>query len=276
MIYEIQLRHWKQILNRATEFPGFVFRGQADYRWQLSTTIERQGERYKKAEGDFANREFWILTQFRRRAHNLLDKPPSYENAIEWLSLIQHYGGPTRLLDFTRSMFVALFFACEEGTEDAALWMMEYFGLLDRHTKRCGSDTIYHQQKKVSEFATKYIGSKTRKNGLLPIEPERLHERMSIHKGLFIMPININKTFLENAKSEYRWRSIRYKTITITKLMEIMYDDPVPRIIKLRIKKAWKPKIIEFLDEMNVNSNTLFPGLDGFARSLRVHLVPTI
>lgn len=276
MIYELQLRHWKQLLNRATEFPGFVFRGQADYSWQLSTTIERQGKRFKKAERDLANREFWILTQFRRRAHNLLDKPPSYENAIEWLSLIQHYGGPTRLLDFTSSMYIALFFACEEGTEDAALWIMDYQDLLVHHVKWHNVDTIYEQQKRVSEFATKYIGLKTRKNGLLPVEPERLHERMSIHKGLFIMPININKTFLENAKSEYRWRSIRYKTITITKLMDILYDEPSPQIIKVRIKKTWQPTIIEFLDGMNVNSNTLFPGLDGFARSLRVHLVPTI
>ena len=36
------------------------------------------------------------------------------DNRLEWLALMQHYGAPTRLLDFTRSPYVACFFALEE------------------------------------------------------------------------------------------------------------------------------------------------------------------
>ena len=35
-------------------------------------------------------------------------------NRLEWLALMQHYGTPTRLLDFTRSPYVACYFALEE------------------------------------------------------------------------------------------------------------------------------------------------------------------
>lgn len=45
------------------------------------------------------------------------------ENHVEWLALMQHYGAPTRLIDFTSSIFVALHFALDGSYDkDSVIW----------------------------------------------------------------------------------------------------------------------------------------------------------
>jgi len=274
MIYEATPKNWKQLMSVAGSLPGFVFRGQNSYAWDMSTNIERLALRFHfgVVQGLTANRELWILTQFRRRAHNLIEKPPEYDNLIEWLALIQHHGGPTRLLDFTHSFFVGLLFACEGAHEDAALWLIDYHNLLDSHEKHEPNKSIYHQQIAILDKATKLIGKKTTQIGILPIEPERLSERMSIQQGLSIMPINLDKTFMENLSTQYGWEEIKYEKIKLDDFMGVLYSIK-PRVAKIQIKLEWLPDILLFLDKMNINTNTLFPGLDGFARSLRIYLM---
>ena len=48
-------------------------------------------------------------------------------------------------------------------------------------------------------------------------------------------------------------------------------EDPIS-IVKLPIPREWHEEILNELRYMNITAATLFPGLEGFARSLRLHL----
>src|SRR5207302_2041956 len=52
---------------------------------------------------------------------------PSTADRLGWWEVMQHHGAPTRLLDWTRSPFVAVWFALSSnaGGGDAALWVID-------------------------------------------------------------------------------------------------------------------------------------------------------
>ncbi|GGB88471.1 FRG domain-containing protein [Knoellia flava] len=86
------------------------FRGQADSNWGLLPGVARNS-------GHLAE-EVTMIKQFMRDAVNRTSVRPS--GGWEWLALAQHFGLPTRLLDWSEHPLVGLFFACETSSGGAA------------------------------------------------------------------------------------------------------------------------------------------------------------
>jgi hypothetical protein len=104
-----RLDSWREVVDAIDYLTGhtWVFRGHACSEWKLQTSLEREFGTQAHAV------EQQVLWQFMRRAPRLLPSHliPDDNDAAAWLGLIQHYGGPTRLLNVTRSPYIALFFA---------------------------------------------------------------------------------------------------------------------------------------------------------------------
>ena len=100
------------------------YRGHRDASWTLTPTVKRG---YTEDERNLTHR-------FRSRAGIRHGQIPAYGDLASWLALMQHYGLPTKLLDWSRSPMVALFFALENAWRykdhiDACIWILEPHGL---------------------------------------------------------------------------------------------------------------------------------------------------
>ena len=105
-----------------------VFRGQSNARWPLRSGATRR----LKAQGITDDRPVFVdkyleyhraLLDRARRVMPYGDKEQS-STALQLLGKLQHFGAATGLLDFTHSPLVALWFACDEPTQDGKVFFL--------------------------------------------------------------------------------------------------------------------------------------------------------
>lgn len=244
----------------------WIFRGENKKYDQLETSLER-AFRLKISNDDSINEfEKKLINEFKRSC-NLYIKDikyiPDEENTVEWLALMQHHGAPTRLLDWSYSFFIAIFFALErpESKEKISknnnysyVWAIdsEWLRKKLKHSWTNTEKNNIHTKKR-EKIYKKYIFNDEPKTAVYLINPYELNERLVIQQGVFLCPGDLSKDFMGNLKGNF-------------------YDieDNLEAKIKLyKIDLSKRKDILKKLYRMNINRATLFPGLDGFAESLR-------
>ena len=145
---EHRLGSWDELLDTLKRWgsPQYLYRGQGRADWKLTCTLARalrdvagSGgldpallESYvadKALDQQVEGMERKLLETFMDEAQqlHLPDLPPPYDR-LAWWELMQHHGAPTRLLDWTRSPFIALWFAlndpCRKPGGDMTLWIL--------------------------------------------------------------------------------------------------------------------------------------------------------
>ncbi len=238
---------------------GLFYRGQADADWGLVDSLTRHLgpevpiEKALEIE-KVALRKFKEQAHFFSDAHTLPRKSSGHsllEPFDAWWGLMQHFGAPTRLLDWTVSPYVAAYFAVVDRLDSpGTVWVFPESDL------RKASLDLYSEHfskfpKKPGESVYESVDSP---QFLLPTEHGQFpNVRMITQQSRFTLP----------------GRILSNHGILIGQLLD---GKSSRKNIRINIKAEAKPEILKKLMQLNITANTLFPGLDGLGRSIREYI----
>lgn len=234
----------------------------------LKTSLDKVFDSFQVDKSNRRKLEESLLREFQRKAHHYLPYVPKKNNTIEWLTFIQHYGGPTRLLDWTYSFYVAVFFAVARlncSRQYGEVWIADSKVFKDRATQFCTTKKLKELLRKrktddreMDNLHNAIIENLFKKAKPIPLalllNAFRLNERLVIQQGTFLLQGDVEKSFGENIKE-----------------MKIQNKYHLSRIV-IDVTKSQRNNILKELNAININSATLFPGLQGFSESLATQL----
>lgn len=231
---------------------NWAFRGQGHAGWVLNNAIERTEfvHFHNRVEAEF-------LAEFQRGARNYLSRDEIPGHTIEWLALMQHHGAPTRLLDFSRSPFVASFFAFEQCNPHAqhhiSIWAMNISYLKSRSlellSQRYPIDPG-EERNGIREDLFEQIFFNNDLSVVFPVEPFRMNRRYSLQQSIFVSTGKGFEPFMAQ--------------------LAFLGDDLEKALIKMVLPACLQKEVLRDLQRMNLNRASLFPDLDGYAASLRL------
>ncbi|GER80011.1 MAG: FRG domain-containing protein [Anaerolineales bacterium] len=285
-ILSITANSWESARKLADHLGLWSFRGQEDATWDLESSAERarkdnyESREHPRLEIDMEAIEAELIYEMKRRVYHYVPHPPADSDNLEWLALLQHYGCPTRLLDFTHSFYVAAFFSVETAKTDSAIWAVDHSKIDLSLNNKLGLDTtlwsmdLSDVNKRKIEVVEGYIGQEKRDHNLVvDVEPIHLSERVSIQQGLFLFPLNADVTFMQNLLATFDILTEQFGQAMANPIRsdKVTYEQiNSASVIKLILPKGCHATTIFDLKEMNITAATLFPGLDGYARSLKI------
>lgn len=234
----------------------WIFRGQAQD-WPLASTLERSLSDWEIDLRLAPKIEHQLVREFRRQ-YDGEDRDLVMSDTLYCLALMQHHGAPTRLLDWTYSPFAATQFAIREGSTSGVLWCLNTAWNRKAVQEIVGDIAVsprdVDESRNDSSFLPLFMPDIPKKF-VLAENPLRLSQRLIIQQGVFLCQGDISDTFINNIIHLPGWDSER-------------------NVLKLYLAMDRKNllKAAIHLQRMNLGSATLFPGLDGFGRSLKERL----
>jgi hypothetical protein len=250
---ELFFESWDPVIHRHRS--PYIFRGVSGRTYDLQTSLQRHLGDSSISPGRL---ERAMLRNFRKYAHRDASPGDSFWN---WLSVAQHHGLPTRLLDWTFSPYVAVFFSTDEVDKfdvDGAVWCVHTGVVRDSlppdwrraiDEEHAWLFDVRMLDKLAPDLAALEVAFAN--NPLLTFfEPPSLDDRIVNQSGMFSVmssPVARVDTWLSEHPLSYR---------------------------RLIIPAGLKAEIRDKLDMMNLTERVLYPGLDGLAKWLKRHYSP--
>jgi hypothetical protein len=243
---EVRVQSWSEFNHYISSRDGWAFRGQSDARWPLLSSLPRRLQQNGVDREQWRQREERAIRIFRRKAHVYLPDKSVLDDDLRCLAMMQHHGAPTRLLDFTKSPFVAAFFALEQAVGDAAVYALntpwiwaagpDFNPALTRDAIDPRIPGNFERHFAINKLPVVWFG-----------EPREMDRRLVAQSGLLVVPGVLD--------------------ITLDELLE-GYAQGQAMVERLLLGPEVRPQAMHELYRMNITHATLFPDLEGLARSI--------
>jgi hypothetical protein len=238
----------------------FAFRGEANRQWRLTPSLLRRAPytdsgKLLVAEQE-AMRAFMAQAHLHLAAEHLPQKDES-EFELEWWALMQHFGAPTRLLDWTLSPFVAAYFAIEQlpdadGVVSVVSANAVQMGLNDNF-KKFGAGVV--------DVRPKMFRADAPDLGVFFWDQGRRRSARSVaQQGLLSVTSNV-------ANHHGRIFDIATKT-TQPGTYDALRSKGIFPAERWIFPAAIKAHMLSSLRSANIAAHSIFPGLDGVGRSV--------
>ena len=241
---------------------GLIWRGQRKASWGLQSSIQRAFEAGDVEEAERAGWEQRAFSYFRAQSVSYLLRHPEDSDLFDWLATMQHYGAPTRLLDWTESPFIGAYFAYREmpptQSEPAALWSYDVRLSKDQLMKNPAlkfpaprdlladeGDQRPSWADEINKLVRTYVESKSRVP--LAVRPLRPDLRMTAQQTILTVDACLDKDV------DYPLTGLAGN----------------PLLFKFELPAEWRRQALRDLALMGITETSLFPGLEGVAQHSR-------
>jgi hypothetical protein len=246
----------------------FVYRGLSDKSYPLETSLMRLG-------GEYWQLERHMLRNFRKYAQRITKELGSIWHL---LTVAQHHGFPTRLLDWTYSPYVALHFATagyDKFDIDGVIWIVNFH----KAHELLPEPLLELLESAGAQAFTVELLSSLRSGRERSTSEEYLFQKFVQTLGQF-EGLGVESEFL----LFFEPPSIDDRIVNQFALFSVM-PNPQRRIDdwlaanpdlfhRLIIPASLKWECRDKLDQCNITERVLFPGLDGLSAWLKRHYSP--
>jgi hypothetical protein len=206
-----------------------------------------------------------LIETFRSHYTQLKDRtrdmpPPEWidqRNDIRCLSVMQHYGVPTRLLDWTADFWTAVYFACAgDPSQDAELWMYDRSIFANQLARMPAYQSLLQAGAPLTSIEPVLLQSRGWDVVVevdVKITP-RMREQLAHHT----LSADV---FADHAPLLYRIAAAE------------RVDENWPNFRRVLIASGCKEKTLRFMAEKrNLTAGTIFPDVEGLGKFLHWHL----
>jgi len=238
----------------------WIFRAQSDASWRLLPRFDRETTRMvtalagqlqvgslERLDPELHERK---LLEFWRQAYRHIMPEPADGEVVDLLADMQHYGGPTRLLDWTRSPYIALYFALgEHESGDCAVWALDVDWLnATSHRLLNGDPSLpaIADCVTMAQYTNRTLLNGGNRAVIVLANPARQNDRLKVQEGHFLCNLSHNEPF----------------DITLFRMLVSPIPVNRPVVRKLIVKGNHRRLFLDQLQRMQIDKNSLFPGVD--------------